>query len=244
MAFQKAFRTADTLTRHRRATGIPELDDLLGGGLECGMVHLFYGDSCVHDDMLRFAVQANVGKNHEAHPGSVIIIDSVNMIDTNRMGDIASSTGIDPEDVFDRVHVSRAFNSSQTYDLVVNHLEGFVQSEGAQLLLLPGLIDIFLNESLDAERVRQITHMAASIMQLALNHGVACVISAMGCLSPGVPRAGQSMLSSSQIHVFVERTPMRVIYSLTKHAYLPERSTERMKQRLGYLITVPLEEFL
>jgi hypothetical protein len=168
----------------------------------------------------------------------------MNMIDINRMGDMASAAGLEPENVFDRVHLSRAFNSSQTYDLVVNHLEGFIQSKRPQLVLLPGLTDIFLKESLDAERVRQITHMAASVMHLALNHRVACAVSTIGCASPGVPRAGQSMLSSSQIHVLVEQTPMRVIYTLTKHPYLPERSSERLRHRPGYLFTVPLDEFL
>lgn len=239
MAFQNSFRTADTVARQLRGTGVHELDELLGGGLEVGLVHLLFGESCLHDDFLRFAVVAAV-----EHPsGSVIIIDSVNMIDTSRMGDIASAAGLDPEEVFERIHVSRAFNSSQTYDLVVNHLEEFVQSKRASLLLLPGLVDIFVKESLDAVKVRQITHMAASVMHLALNHRVACVISSLGHTSSGLPMVGQSMLSSCQVHVLVEQTPMRVIYSLTKHPYLPENSAERVRQRPGYLVTVPLDEF-
>lgn len=53
------FQTADKLTeRILFTTGDEILDDLLGGGLELGMWHLFYGDQIIHDNLLRMAVAA------------------------------------------------------------------------------------------------------------------------------------------------------------------------------------------
>lgn len=244
MALENMFSTADNVVREFMSTGLSPLDEMLGGGLVVGLLHLLYGNPCLHDDILRFAVTAAMPRTDGGPSSPTIIIDSMNMIDTNRIADLASIAGLQPEDVFDMVHVSRAFNSCQTYDLVVNHVKSFVQSKRARLLLLPGLVDIFVRENLDAVKLQQVSHMAATVMHLALNHGVACVVSSLGCANSGIPRVGQSMLSFSQIHLFVEQTPMRIVYSMTKHPYLAEQSTERVKERPGYLVTVPLDEFL
>jgi hypothetical protein len=53
------FRTADELpSRTLVPTGDETLDRLLGGGLELGKCHLFYGDRILHEVLLRRAVAA------------------------------------------------------------------------------------------------------------------------------------------------------------------------------------------
>jgi hypothetical protein len=226
------------------ATGSRALDSLLGGGLELGLLHLLYGSACLRGDLLRFAVRAAMAKASEGLESSVVIVDSLNMVDTARLADIASSAGMEPETVFQRIHLSRSFNSSQTYDLVMNHLAGFLDSRRAQLVLLPGLVDIFVREGIDARRLQQVSHMAAVLMHLVLNLRLACVVSSEATTCSGLPRVGNSMLSYSQVHVLVKETPMRILYALTKHPHLSPSCAERTKERTSYYVTVPLDEFI
>ena len=244
MTLKGSFASAEAYSREMMATGSTALDILLGGGLELGLVHLFYGSDCLHDDLLRFAVQAVMAKERGGLDSPVVIIDSRNMVNTNRLADISSSAGLDSETVFRRIHLSRAFNSSQTYDLVINHLIEFVDSTGARLVLLPGFSDIFVKEGIDAERIQQVSHMAAKLMHLVLNLGLACVVSSGDMTQSGLPRVGNCMLSSTQVHVLVEETPMRILYTLAKHPHLPPRSAERPKSGVSYYVTVPLDEFI
>ena len=237
MALNSPFVTADSITREILSSGVAELDRVLHGGLELGLAHLLYGDSCLQDDLLKLAAQA-------VPNGPVIIIDSANMIDTSRLTDLAGYVGIEPEDAFRSIHVSRAFNSSQTYDLVVNHLEGFLLKTEARVLILPGLVDIFLREGMNAPKAQQVAHVAAVVMQLSLNRDLVCLVSAEGTTPSGLPRVGQSMLSCAQVHIRVELTPIRIIYTLTKHPHLSTRSSERNRDLPKYYVTIPLDEFM
>ncbi len=237
MVLRQPFITADLVSRAVLPSGSQELDEILGGGLEVGLVHLLYGDSSLRDELMQIAVQG-------ATLGGVVMIDSVNMINTTRLADMASRKGLEPEEVFRRIHVSRAFNSSQTYDLVANHLESFIRCAQARVVLLPGLVDIFLGEGIDAARTQQVTHMAAILMQMSLNNHLLCVVSSEGTTPSGSPRVGQSMLSCCQVHVRVGVTPMRVVYTLTNHPHLADRVSERARDVPRYYVTIPLDEFM
>jgi hypothetical protein len=53
------FRTAEVLSHEQMSTGIPAQDWVLAG-FEVAMTHLFYGDSQVNEELLRFAVEARL----------------------------------------------------------------------------------------------------------------------------------------------------------------------------------------
>ena len=115
------FKTADTFYHTISGTGVSALNRLLGGGYEHGLMYLFYGDSVFNEDLLRAAVFAQASKENGGFESPVIVIDSSNMIDTIKLNDYSSEYELEVETVQDNIFVSRAFNSSQTYDLVINH---------------------------------------------------------------------------------------------------------------------------
>jgi len=244
MKSHSRFETADTLAYTISGTGVPSLDKLLGGGYEHGLMHLFYGDSVFQDDLLRAAVWAQVSKERGGFESPVIVIDSSNVIDIVKLNDYASGYDLEIETVLDNIFVSRAFNSSQTYDLVINHLDDFLERFPAKLLILPGLPDLFVGEGYDAARAQQVTHMAARLLSTTLTNELVTLISTRQPIgSYSQPVIGRALASSAQVHIYVEQTPMRILYSMLKHPSFPPRTECSSKYVAQYRVTLPLQHF-
>jgi hypothetical protein len=242
MKSHERFETADKLEYTVSGTGVPALNRLFYGGYEHGLMYLFYGDPIFHDDLLQAAVWAQKPQVLGGFESPVIVIDSSNMIDTVKLTDFSSELGLEPEMVMDNVFVSRAFNSSQTYDLVINHLDEFLERFPAKLLLLPGLPDLFIGEGYDAERSQQVAHMAARLLATTLTHEIVTIITTKQPVGRfNCPPISQALMSSSQVHILVEQTPMRIVYSLLKHPSFTPKTESRSKYNRQFGVTLPLQ---
>jgi hypothetical protein len=238
------FKTADALVRTHAGTGVPALDRLLGGGYECGLMHLFYGQPSFHEDLLRAAVWAQIPERRGGLGSPVIIIDSSNMLDTLKLADYASEYDMEIEDVMENIFISRAFNSSQTYDLLINHLDEFLERVSTRMLIIPGLPDLFVSEGLDAYRTQQVTHIAARLMVKTLEHELVTLVSTSSLQTTrGLPPVGRALTSNAQVHILIEQTPMRTLYTLTKHPSFPVRTEYRIRHNARYGVTLPLDFF-
>jgi hypothetical protein len=238
------FQTADRVQRVMCKTGTPTMDSLLDGGFETGLVYLFYGSDRLHSDLLRAAVHAQLPLTSGGFSSPSIMIDSTNMIDLAKLRDFSFQLGLEPESVMDLVYISRAFNSTQTYDLVINHLDEFIERIPAKLLIFPGLVDLFISEGFDSERSRQMTHMAARINAFTLRHNLVTLISTrIRSTHSKHPPVGKTLASSAQVHIHVDETPMRTVYSLTKHPSLPNRTESLVRKGSAFGVTLPLDYF-
>jgi RecA/RadA recombinase len=238
------FSTADRIRRRGISSGIVSIDKLLGGGLEMGLLHLFYGARSLNDDLLRFAVHAQLPEGKGGADSPTIVIDSANIIRIEKIRDHAFELELEPEDVMDKIYISRAFNSSQTYDLVMNQLESFFDRVHARLLIVAGLPDLYLSEGITGEGLQHLTHMATKLMTFTLQRGIATVISAPSFpRSPSRPAGGKALASCAQVHVFVEESKMYCKYTLSKHPQYPVRRTSRTKP-VASGTTLPLSHFL
>ncbi len=238
------FQTADRIHRIMCKTGTPTLDSLLDGGYETGLVYLFYGHERLHSDILRSAVHAQLPLTHGGFSSPSIVVDSSNMIDVVKLRDYAFQFGLEPECVMDGIYISRAFNASQTFDLVINHLDEFIERIPAKMLILPGLVDLFIKEGLDGEKTRQMTHIAARINAFTLKHNLVTLISTREPpLYSKQPPIGKALASSAQVHILVEQTPMRTVYSLTKHPSLSFRTESIVQSGSVFGVTLPLDYF-
>jgi hypothetical protein len=166
------------------------------------------------------------------------------MIDTVILRDISFQLNLEPESVMDAIHISRAFNASQTLDLVINHLDEFIESVPAKILILPGLVDLFISEGLDNESTRQMAHMAARVNAFTLKHNIVTLISTREPLRyEKQPPVGKALTSSAQVHILVDQTPMRNLYSLTKHPSISSRTESLARIGFAFGVTLPLEYF-
>jgi hypothetical protein len=243
-SIRPGFFTADMVRRVRIPMGINALDTLLGGGAEAGLMHLFYGNRCLHNDFLRCAVIEQMPKEKGGTGAPVIIIDSANMIRIERLTDISYELNLEPEEVMDRIYISRAFNSSQTYDLVMNELEGFFRRLPARVLMVTGLPNLYIEEGLKSEGLQQISHMASRLMTFTLQRNLFTFVSAPSSpRSSNAPAGGHSLASNCQLHIRVEQSKSYIRYTLAKHPEFPVRSVTRSiaKDQGG---TLPLSYFL
>ena len=242
--FLPGFKTADKVQRTMCKTGIPTLDSLLDGGYEAGLVYLFYGHEQLQNDLLRSVVHAQLPLTRGGFSSPSIIIDSSNMVDIIKLRDYAFQLGLEPESVMDVIYISRAFNASQTFDLVINHLDEFIERIPAKMIILPGLVDLFIKEGLDGEKTRQMTHIAARINAFTLKHNLVTLISTREPVRYSKqPPVGKTLASSAQVHILVEQTPMRIVYSLTKHPSFSFRTESLTKSGSAFGVTLPLEYF-
>ncbi len=243
-----SFQTADKMTKREILhTGIKPLDSLLGGGLEMGLTYLFYGSKSTRECLHRIAVHAQLPPEKGGMDLPSILIDSENMTSIETLTHWAFEFGLDPETVMDNIFVSRAFNSSQTYDVVMNQLDSFFERVPARLLLLPGLADIYYGEGpVNAEGKQHLTHIAHRLMTFTLKHNIATIITGSSSQRYRYnPAAGHGLKHSAQIHVYVEETKERLIYNLIKHPQYPLRKEQEYKpNRKMMAATLPLSFFL
>jgi RecA/RadA recombinase len=238
------FITADKLVRARVEMGIRHIDVMLGGGLEAGIMHLFYGDRCLHEDLLRFAVKAQMASEKGGLASPVIIIDSANVIKIDRLANYALEMEEEPEKVLDRIYISRAFNSSQTYDLIMHQIDDFFSRIPARTLLVTGLPELYLQEGIDGQGLQEIGHMASKLKNLTIRRELITLVStpsAEGRLT--TPAGGNALASAAQVHIMVEEHKSYVMYTLAKHPQYPVRRVKKTKEvspggnmSLGYFL--------
>ncbi len=238
------FFTADQLRRVKISSGINALDNLLEGGIEAGLTHLIYGDRWLHKDFLRFAVTSQMKEEDGGIGAPVIIIDSANMIKIEQITEISYDLELEPEEVMDRIYITRAFNSSQTYDIIMNQLESFFTRIPARTLLVAGLPNLYIEEGLSGEKLQQISHLSSKIMKFTLQRELFTMVSApCSPKSKNSPSGGRSLASNSQVHIRVEESKSYVRYVLAKHPQYPVRNVARNLHTMTGG-TLPLSYFL
>lgn len=238
------FFTADQVKRVKLSTGVNALDNLLEGGIEAGLTHLFYGNRGLHNDFLRIAVKAQMPKEMGGTGAPVILIDSANMIKIERITDVAYDLELEPEEVMDRIYITRAFNSSQTYDIIMNQMDNFFSRVPAKVLMVTGLPNLYIEEGMTGEGLQQISHMASNIMKFTLQRDLFTIVSAPSSpKSNNVPAGGRSLASNSQVHIRIEESKSYVRYILAKHPQYPVRNVTRTIPKVTGG-TLPLSHFL
>jgi len=243
-SIKPGFFTADQVTRVKITTGLNAVDNLLEGGIEAGLTHLFYGDRGLHNDFLRFAVRAQMPKEKGGTGAPVIVIDSANMIKIERITEMCYELELEPEEVMDRIYITRAFNSSQTYDIIMNQLDSFFARIPARVLLVPGLPNLYIEEGLTGEGLQHISHMASNIMKFTLQRDLFTMVSSPSSpRNKNAPAGGRSLASNSQIHLRVEESKSYVRYILAKHPQFPVRNVTRTIPTITGG-TLPLSHFL
>ncbi|MHA1770970.1 MAG: hypothetical protein ACTSYL_04305 [Candidatus Thorarchaeota archaeon] len=238
------FATADQAIRRIMKTGSSSIDALLEGGLEFGLVHLLYGDRIMYDDLLKLAVHAQLPYEKGGIASSSIIIDSANIIQIDKITDYALEADLEPEEVMDHIFITRAFNSSQVYDIVMHQLERLFEQVSARLLLVTGLPDLFVVEGITGDMLQQISHMVSKIRAFTMYREIATVITARSSeQDQHLPAGGRALSTNAQVHIHVKEYRGRVRYTLAKHPAYPIRHTTRSLES-GFATTPPLSYFL
>jgi DNA repair protein RadA len=180
------FETGDNILERRRAvtkltTGSKAFDELMNGGLESQSIVEFFGEfgSCKTQVCFQLAVNATLPEEKGGLDSDVIIIDTENTFRPERIIQMATYLGVDPDETLKRIHVARAFNSQHQILLVDKALE-LAQTVKVRLLIVDSLTSHFRAEYLGrgalAERQQILNkHMHDLLNFATLNNSVIAV---------------------------------------------------------------------
>ncbi len=245
--FQTAFSLAQLHQRKKSATGIPLLDDLLGGGFEAGLSYLLYGSPfCTHllQQFIATALQ------QFAPEENIVVIDANNGIRPDTILSYLRTTQLSapPATYLNHLHVARAFTTEQLLSLLVD-APITVQTQEAAILFVNGLLHLIQEEEeppystnqrspLDP-RVFRRAQFSALLKQLAFIQQIAVVVSADAPKRLSQPPLciGQTTRHRFQVLIHHARQANVETFTLEKH---PCRSwqqqstiTPHRRRRLG-----------
>jgi hypothetical protein len=238
--FQTGFALAQKRDRMRRlSSGIPLVDDLLGGGFEAGLSYLFYGSPACTELLLRCVAAA---LRQVAPTGSVVVIDGNNGIHPTVLLDYlkAGSTPEPPTVFLNQLHLARAFTADQLLTLL-SDASTTLHDACARILFVNGMTYLLQEEedALASPRGRRDeptnpsvfrrAQFAALLKQLAFTQEVAVIASADTPDRFNHPALRIGQVAHHTVHVLIHhaRRDGGDTFTLEKHPSLPwqQRST-------------------
>ena len=135
-------------------TGSESLNELLGGGVETQAITEFYGEfgSGKTQLGLQLAVTVQLPRDKGGLEGHAIIIDTENTFRPERVAQMARGLVLDPDEVLNRIHVGRAYNSHQQV-LMVEKARELAKKFPVKLLGVDSLTGAFRAEYIGRGRL-------------------------------------------------------------------------------------------
>lgn len=227
--FQTAFAMAQN-HRTKCPTGIPLLDDLLGGGFEEGLSYLLFGSpDCTK--LLQQSI-ATALLHYGPHRG-VAVIDANNGIRPDMILNHLQATSVPspPDNHLNRLNVARAFTTDQLLSLL-DRAPDTIHELRAPILFVNGLMHLLQEEGTsqaapsDAPidpRVFRRGQLASHLKQLAFTHQVAVVVSADAPKRFSKPPLRIGQTAHHRFHVLIQHTRQNTVetFTLEKHPSRP-----------------------
>ncbi|MFX1359473.1 MAG: DNA repair and recombination protein RadA [Promethearchaeota archaeon] len=146
------FKSADIIWEKRKilkklTTGSPNLDDLLGGGIETGSVTEVYGEYRTGKTQIAHQLCVNVQLAYEdgGLEGGALYIDSEGTFRPERIIQMASSRDLDYNKVLRNITYGRAYNSDHQV-LLVKESPKIIEEKNIKLLIVDSIIGHFRSE--------------------------------------------------------------------------------------------------
>ena len=176
---------ADILERRKQVTklttGSKAFDELIGGGVESQSIMEFFGEfgSSKTQVCFQLAVNATLPEEKGGLDSDVIIIDSENTFRPERIIQMATYLGADPQETLRRIHVARAFNS-QHQVLLVEKAMDLAKEMKVRLLIVDSLTSHFRAEYVGrgalAERQQVLNRHMHDLLNFATLNNAAIVV--------------------------------------------------------------------
>jgi DNA repair protein RadA len=180
------FETGSALLEKRAkvghlTSGSKTFDELLGGGFETQSITELYGE--YGSSKTQIAHQLCVSVQLPLEQGGLnshaFFIDTENTFRPERIIQMANAFELDPDEVLERIHVARAYNSSHQM-LLVDKVKELSKETPASLLIVDSLTAHFRAEYIGrgalADRQQKLNkHMHDLLRWSDLNNGIVCV---------------------------------------------------------------------
>jgi len=237
------FTTADELWKKRQtmckcSTGSKNLDKLLGGGIATQAVTEFIGEFGAGKTQICFklCVTAQLPLEEGGLNGSVAYVDTEGTFMPERIAEIASASGLDPEKVLAHIFLARAYNSSHQ-GLLIDHLFKFCLENNVKLVIVDSMIGHFRGEYIGmgalSERQQALNSQLHKLLRLTEAFNLPVVITNQVQANPATffgdpnkPAGGNIMAHASTHRVYIRKGGKGTrIASIIDSPSLPESKT-------------------
>ena len=234
------FKTAKEFYEKRKnmrrcTTGSKRLDEALGGGVETQALTEFIGEygSGKTQLCLMLSVTAQLPFGEGGLNGNVAFIDTEGTFMPERIYQISSSRGMDPEAVADNILVARAYNSSHQC-LLIDRLFTLVPENNIKLVVIDSMISHFRGEYVGrenlAERQQKLNQYLHKLIRLSEAYNIAVVLTNQVQANPtaffgdpNAPAGGNVMAHACTHRVFLRKGSKNVrVARVIDSPYLPE----------------------
>lgn len=156
----------------------------------------------------------------------VIFIDGGNNFDPYSISNNSVEQGLDPENVLERLHVSRAFTHHQLACIVTDKLPQAIEEFKAKLVIVSDITQLYCDPDVrdddKDDSLRIFGKTVRTLRMLARQHQ--CLIIATN-LEQRSPQMERSLTYAAHVSVRLEQNPGLTQFSLLKHPHLPPRTT-------------------
>ena len=184
--FSVDFKTAQEAYEKRKdmrkcTTGSPNLDKILGGGIETQALTELIGEYGTGKTQicLALSITAQLPPEQGGLGGSVAFIDTEGTFMPERVYGIASKMGLDPAVVATNILVARAYNSSHQC-LLIDMLFTLCKENNVKLVVVDSMISHFRGEYLGreslSERQQKLNQYLHKLVRLAEAYNIAVVV--------------------------------------------------------------------
>ena len=234
------FKTAQEFYEKRKnmkrcTTGSQKLDEALGGGVETQAITEFIGEygSGKTQICLMLSVNAQLPFEEGGLDGKVAFIDTEGTFMPERIYQIASARGMDPQVVANNILVARAYNSSHQC-LLIDRLFTLVPENNIKLIVVDSMISHFRGEYIGrehlADRQQKLNQYLHKLIRLSEAYNVSVVLTNQVQASPATffgdpnrPAGGNIMAHACTHRVFLRKGSKGIrIARVIDSPYLPE----------------------
>jgi len=186
-----------TQKRMRCTTGSRALNNLLGGGIETQAITELVGQYASGKTQLclMLCVTAHLKPENGGFGGSVLIFDTEGTFSSERVHQIASQNGLNPEEILHNIIISRVYTSDHQMFLLDNAFEKCAE-EKVKLVIVDSVISHFRGEFLGretlAERQQKLNLYMHKLLRLAEILNLAVVVTNQAQSDP-TPQYGSQM---------------------------------------------------
>lgn len=239
------FESGDKVLERKRnlkkiTTGSASLDSLLGGGIETQSITELFGEFGSGKTQLchQLAVNVQLPEEKGGLNGSAIVIDTENTFRPERIYQMATAKGLDPEEVLKNIYVAQAYNSNHQMLLVENakELAEKLKREGrpVRLLIVDSLTAHFRAEYIGrgtlADRQQKLNRHMHDLMRFGEIFNAAIVVTNQVMARPDIiygdptkPVGGHIVAHTATYRVYLKKAKAEVrVARLVDSPHLPE----------------------
>ncbi|MFX1398561.1 MAG: DNA repair and recombination protein RadA [Promethearchaeota archaeon] len=180
------FKSAEDVWEHRKniariTTGSPELDEVLGGGVETGSIIEFFGEFRTGKTQIMHQLCVNVQLPRELGglEGNALYIDTEGTFRPERIIQMAEALDLDAKNVLKNIIFGRAYNSDHQI-LLIKEAANLIKERNVKVIIIDSLIGHFRSEYVGrgtlANRQQIINQHIHDLMRLADIHSDLAII--------------------------------------------------------------------